>query len=388
MAGESISWKTYLAGRAPATPLTIDDVFAILQGGTDVKKLRWEDLVRGVANYLEDTGDANALVITSPMQYAAYFAGLPFLVKVAHTNTGPATLVLNYIGVKSIKKNGSAALEAGDLVAGQLISLTYDGTNFQLLSPPASDQQYAVATGAENAYAIDLTPAPGAYVEGMPIIFKANHTNTAAGTLAVNGMAAKAIKFTNGSDLSVGAIVAGALIVVIYDGTNFQLVAGAKPGGVPFGGEILWPVDTPLPDGYYAEQGASLARATYPEVFAIIGTTYGAADADHFNLPNPGGAFIRIWANGSSRDPDRTTRTAVSAPGATMQAGDHVGTEQTDQVELHGHEGATYGNDQNTAGKFGAGNSSVTVSTAVTSSYGGNETRPINVNRMLIMRCY
>lgn len=32
--------------------------------------------------------------------------------------------------------------------------------------------------------------------------------------------------------------------------------------------------------------GTSLVRSTYPDLFAVIGTTYGAADGTHFNLPD------------------------------------------------------------------------------------------------------
>ncbi|HPK03987.1 MAG TPA: hypothetical protein PLS90_16190, partial [Candidatus Sumerlaeota bacterium] len=256
MAGESISWKTYLAGRAPATPPIVDDVFAILQGGTDVKKLRWEDLVRGVANYCEDTGAANALVIASATNYAAYFAGLPFLVKVANTNTGPATLNINNLGAKTIKKNGSAALGAGDLVVGQLIRVAYDGTNFQLLSPPASDLQYAVTTGADNAYAIALDPAPGAYSEGMSVIIKANHTNTGAATLAVGELGAKPIKKHGSAALKANDIRDGQVVYLTYDGTNFQLISSLALDlqyAVATGADNAYEIElTPAADAYLA----------------------------------------------------------------------------------------------------------------------------------------
>jgi microcystin-dependent protein len=38
--------------------------------------------------------------------------------------------------------------------------------------------------------------------------------------------------------------------------------------------------------------GASLLRASYPALFAAIGTTYGAADATHFNVPNLAGRVV------------------------------------------------------------------------------------------------
>lgn len=40
------------------------------------------------------------------------------------------------------------------------------------------------------------------------------------------------------------------------------------------------------PDGWLLCNGASLLRATYPDLFTAIGTTFGAADGTHFNVPD------------------------------------------------------------------------------------------------------
>jgi microcystin-dependent protein len=41
-----------------------------------------------------------------------------------------------------------------------------------------------------------------------------------------------------------------------------------------------------------AADGASHLRTDYPALFAAIGTTYGAVDADHFNVPNLAGRVV------------------------------------------------------------------------------------------------
>jgi microcystin-dependent protein len=53
----------------------------------------------------------------------------------------------------------------------------------------------------------------------------------------------------------------------------------------PVGGIMMWPAAT-APDGWLKCQGQSLLRASYPDLFAILGTTYGAADGTHFSLPD------------------------------------------------------------------------------------------------------
>jgi microcystin-dependent protein len=113
-------------------------------------------------------------------------------------------------------------------------------------------------------------------------------------------------------------------------------IATALLTAIPAGSLMHWPTETP-PAGWLIRNGQSLVRADYPALFAVIGTMYGAADITHFNLPNDLGMFIRGWANSSANDPDRASRTKPSATGATLTAGDHVGTEQDHAAEAHLH---------------------------------------------------
>ena len=47
-----------------------------------------------------------------------------------------------------------------------------------------------------------------------------------------------------------------------------------------------------LNKGYLIANGASLLKSDYPELFAIIGTTYGSSDSNHFNLPDLRGRTV------------------------------------------------------------------------------------------------
>lgn len=82
---------------------------------------------------------------------------------------------------------------------------------------------YGADSGASDAYAITLSPAPSAYTTGMVINFKANTANTGAATLNVNSLGAKTIKKQNDQDLADNDIEANQIVTVIYDGTNFQM---------------------------------------------------------------------------------------------------------------------------------------------------------------------
>jgi len=89
---------------------------------------------------------------------------------------------------------------------------------------------YAVATGSANAYAVTLSPAPAAYVEGMAVIVKINVDNTGASTINVNGLGAKTIKKPNGSDVAAGNLKAGSVYTLRYNGTNFILQGSDSAG--------------------------------------------------------------------------------------------------------------------------------------------------------------
>jgi hypothetical protein len=89
---------------------------------------------------------------------------------------------------------------------------------------------YASDSGTANAYAVTLSPAP-TIVAGSVVVFKATNANTGASTLAVNGGTATAIKKNGSTALASGDIAAGQVVEVVYDGTNFQIVAGGSGAG-------------------------------------------------------------------------------------------------------------------------------------------------------------
>lgn len=91
--------------------------------------------------------------------------------------------------------------------------------------PRVFPNAYAADAGSTDAYAITLPTAPAAYATGQLYAFKANTINTGAATLNVNALGAITIKKGGTTDLSDGDISAGMYIIVLYDGTNFQLMA-------------------------------------------------------------------------------------------------------------------------------------------------------------------
>ncbi len=101
---------------------------------------------------------------------------------------------------------------------------------------------------------------------------------------------------------------------------------------------------TSAPTGWLMCDGASYLRSTYPDLFAVIGTSVGAADGTHFNVPDLRGRFLRGVDNGAARDPDAAGRTAMATGGNT---GDNVGSIQADAFDSHNHTQNSHNHTQN-----------------------------------------
>lgn len=55
-------------------------------------------------------------------------------IKIGTTNTGASTLTINALTAVSLTKNGSGALISGDLISGNVYSLSFDGTGYQVIA--------------------------------------------------------------------------------------------------------------------------------------------------------------------------------------------------------------------------------------------------------------
>lgn len=82
---------------------------------------------------------------------------------------------------------------------------------------------YASDSGSTDSYSVTPTPAaPSPLTAGYRLRFRANTANTGAATLNVGG-GAVALKKSGTRDLETGDILAGQVVTVVYDGTNFQV---------------------------------------------------------------------------------------------------------------------------------------------------------------------
>ena len=150
-------------------------------------------------------------------------------------------------------------------------------------------------------------------------------------------------------------------------------------------GTIISVASSTAPTGYLKANGALISRTTYADLFASIGTTFGAGNGSTtFALPDLRGYFPRGWDDGRGVDTGRT-----------------LGSKQTDEIKSHNHTGtaASAGahthtvnsiiSDINGSNSFsGSGGKYTTPTTSSSGAHthtltinntGGAETRPINI---------
>jgi hypothetical protein len=120
-----------------------------------------QDFQNGTPTWLGTVSGTDTITGAANIAPAAYARGQRFRGVTAGANTTNAvTLNVNGLGAKPVVKNGAIALAVGDLAAGQVFEVTYDGTNFQISGSTGGrgsllNIQRITATGT-------YTPTPGA----------------------------------------------------------------------------------------------------------------------------------------------------------------------------------------------------------------------------------
>lgn len=121
-------------------------------------------------------------------------------------------------------------------------------------------------------------------------------------------------------------------------------------------------ISTVTPAGRYIKaNGAAVSRTAYADLFAKIGTFWGAGDGSTtFNVPDLRGEFIRIWDDGRGID-----------------AGRAFGSQQDSENKAHTH---TAEGTRTNIGYLASGpGRDFSNTTVTTSASGGGESRPRNV---------
>lgn len=140
-------------------------------------------------------------------------------------------------------------------------------------------------------------------------------------------------------------------------------------------GQIILVAGDTAPAGTLKANAAAVSRSVYANLFAAIGTRYGAGNGSTtFNLPELRAEFPRFWDDGRGVD-----------------AGRLLGSVQADELRAHRHSSIEFLSGQLAESQQGAGDllpynnlhlgttSASNGRANLTSSSGGSETRPRNV---------
>jgi hypothetical protein len=171
-----------------------------------------------------------------------------------------------------------------------------------------------------------LTPAITAYAAGQMFYFVAAGTNTGAVTLNINSLGAKAVTRDGSTALVAGDIASGEMVVVVYDGTRFQMISpntfnGTLPvanggtgqtsytnGQLLIGnttGNTLTKATLTAGSGVTITNGAgsiTIAAAGLPTMNLVSGTTQTAVANNHYVLTNASATTVTLPASPSAGD--------------------------------------------------------------------------------------
>lgn len=190
----SVKFKNTTDGWTAVT--TIDLYFEILT--TIVSKLLRKDSNGfNPGEFFADGGSTDAYYIVA-RGMTAYATGQKFRFTATTVNTGAATLNVNSLGAKTIKKSHDQDLATGDIEAGSVVEVVYDGTNMQMVSQIAA-----------------IIPL-GLYASGVDT---SRSAATASGNLVIPHGLGTTPKFIRITTLYGGGVASKGISVGVYNGT-------------------------------------------------------------------------------------------------------------------------------------------------------------------------
>jgi hypothetical protein len=230
-----------------------------------------------VFNNLITVTGTNTLVGTSVPPYTAYVAGMTLSFIPVNTNSGAVTLDLDGLGAKNIFVGSSTALSSGDLVAGRIAQIQYDGTRFQLYQSSLADNSVTTAKivdlNVTTAKITDLNVTTGKLADSAVTAVKIADSNVTTGKIAdANITAAKLDGAQSGS-----APIYAARAWVNFDGTGTVTIrASGNVSSITDNGTGDYTVNfaTAMQDANYAATfGCKLASASSAVCYQFTAST-------------------------------------------------------------------------------------------------------------------
>jgi hypothetical protein len=120
---------------------------------------------------ISSTGTGSPYILDVPAIFPLR-SGVQVTFKANVINPSPATINVTSTGIKTIKKEGGTVdLVSGDIKAGQVVNLVYDGTNWQMLSPSGNSPTSGSVAGSGTQNFVTKWNNPAGTTIGNSSIF-------------------------------------------------------------------------------------------------------------------------------------------------------------------------------------------------------------------------
>lgn len=186
------------------------------------------------------------------------------------------------------------------------VGLTPSNSDLNQLAKAIQSGQlfYGLDTGSANHMVTSLVPLPDALRRGMFVLIHAAANNTGATDLTTNGVSA-AVTRPNGAALIPGDISANGMVLLIFDGTRWQMPTGG-------GGSSLKYLTQPLDLYVNAAIGNDANDGISNTAGHAFLTVQHAVDVCQSYLPSNFGIFVHV-ADGTYNEAVSTTFVASPA---------------------------------------------------------------------------
>ncbi|QLG96687.1 tail fiber protein (plasmid) [Pseudomonas yamanorum] len=267
--------------------------------------LAWLGTALGTANVLGLALQAKEAVLP------AYAPGQRFQFIAKLTNTGSVTANIGARGAKAVKKAGDAGLidlEPGDIKAGAMYDLNYDGQFFQLGGGVGSGKAFVRYSFTAS---VAQTVFPADHTVGATIVLRDGREVT--DFLSDGAKITMRTPCDEGTSVEILAFKSFK-VADSYTKAEYQALL-ATASALPVGAMIPFPRGK-IPPGFLEVNGSKFDPAVYPDLAAYLGGD---------TLPESRGEHIRGWDNGRGVDPGRKIGTN-QAGSAIRQAASNAGT--------------------------------------------------------------
>ena len=172
-----------------------------------------------------------------------------------------------------------------------------EGKDFNGIFNLMSQFYFFTQNGGTYTFNQSVSDAIGGYPEGARLWYVDSSTGEASLLRSTKGN--NTDNFVTNPEV-IGTSWVLDIVTQGYVQEQLEPVKAAIVARLPAGFVAAWPGNTP-PDGWLVCNGSAVSRTTYADLFAAIGTTFGAGDGSTtFKLPDYRGDFLRGYLSGTS----------------------------------------------------------------------------------------